>query len=78
MAIIEAIHSIEVGRAVYHDNSECTERNNIEARNIRAGKGGKRLCSHCERLDKEDRMKVFSVGKSVQIRSILGIINSRK
>lgn len=51
MATIDAIFSIEKGAEVYHNNSECTERNNIEARNIRAGNGGKRLCAHCAKLN---------------------------
>ena len=38
------------GSAVYHDNSRCTEGNNIEARNKKAGTGGKRKCSRCKEL----------------------------
>ena len=37
--------------SVYHNNNQCTERNNIEKRNIRHGTGGKRLCDHCKRLN---------------------------
>jgi hypothetical protein len=37
---------------VYHNNSRCTERNNIEKENLRQGTGNKRLCSHCDRLNK--------------------------
>ena len=36
---------------VYHNNSACTERNNIEYRNRKSGTGGKRLCNHCARLN---------------------------
>ena len=35
---------------VYHDNTSCTEGNNIERRNRLSGTGGKRKCSHCKRL----------------------------
>lgn len=35
---------------VYHDNTSCTEGNNIEARNRLPGTGGKRKCDHCSRL----------------------------
>ena len=35
---------------VYHDNSRCTEGNNIESSNRNSGRGGRRLCSHCARL----------------------------
>lgn len=38
------------GSAVYHDNNRCTEGNNIEARNKKAGTGGKRKCSRCKEL----------------------------
>lgn len=35
----------------HHDNTRCTEGNNIEARNRREGTGGKPKCDHCARLD---------------------------
>ncbi len=35
---------------VYHDNTDCTEGNNIERHNVRPGKGGNRRCKHCKRL----------------------------
>lgn len=35
---------------VYHDNTKCTEGNNIEPRNKLSGTGGKRKCDHCQRL----------------------------
>ena len=38
------------GSDVYHDNTECTEGNNIERENRRPGTGGKRKCDHCKRL----------------------------
>jgi len=42
-------HSIK--EDVYHDNTKCTEGNNIEPENYREGTGGKRKCQHCARLD---------------------------
>lgn len=36
---------------VYHNNTDCTEGNNIEPENKRAGNGNKRICSHCKRLN---------------------------
>lgn len=38
---------------VHHDNTRCTEGNNIERQYLRQGTGGKPLCKHCERLDNE-------------------------
>jgi hypothetical protein len=35
---------------VYHNNSSCTEGNNIEKQNLRQGTGGYPLCDHCRRL----------------------------
>ena len=37
---------------VYHDNNKCTERNNIERKNVRQGTDGKNKCDHCKRLGK--------------------------
>lgn len=36
---------------VYHNNSACTEGNNIEPKNIKNGDGGKRLCKRCKDLN---------------------------
>lgn len=35
---------------VYHDNSRCTEGNNIEDRYKVSGTGGLPKCEHCKRL----------------------------
>jgi len=32
---------------VYHTNPDCTEGNNIEKKNLRQGKGGRRKCKKC-------------------------------
>lgn len=50
MAIIDPWYSIEPQSDVHHENTDCTEGNNIEPENVRAGTGGRRLCDECERL----------------------------
>ena len=47
----DAWHSKLPGTQVYHNNTRCTEGNNIEARNRVAGTGGLRLCSACADLN---------------------------
>lgn len=37
-------------QTVHHNNTSCTEGNNIEHINRRPGTGGKPLCAHCQRL----------------------------
>lgn len=39
-----------LGSLVYHNNSACTEGNNIEARYLAPGTGGRPLCEHCATL----------------------------
>ena len=46
-------HSIK--QNVHHDNTNCTEGNNIEPEYLRQGTGGKPLCHHCARLDAQGR-----------------------
>ena len=53
MPKVSPTHSSE--RDVYHDNSACTERNNIETRYLQQGSGGKRLCEHCASLNREGK-----------------------
>jgi len=38
---------------VYHNNRKCTTGNNIERYNIQSGRGGKRLCAECKRLNQK-------------------------
>jgi phenylacetate-coenzyme A ligase PaaK-like adenylate-forming protein len=45
-------HSSAAGIDVYHDNTACTEGNNIEKKHWTSGTGGKRKCSKCEEYDK--------------------------
>lgn len=42
-------------RDVHHNNSLCTERNNIERGYLAHGTGGLPLCSHCARLNRQGR-----------------------
>lgn len=42
-------------RDVHHNNSACTERNNIERENIRQGNGGLPLCQNCAKLNREGK-----------------------
>jgi hypothetical protein len=37
-------------RKVYHDETQCTEGNNIEERNRVSGTGGLPKCDHCRRI----------------------------
>jgi hypothetical protein len=42
----------ESDRKVYHDNTNCTEGNNVEKENRQSGTGNRPRCEHCTRLDK--------------------------
>ena len=48
MAKTSSWHSIK--QPVHHNDTRCTEGNNIEPVNRRPGTGNKPLCSHCARL----------------------------
>ena len=48
MAKVSPFHSIKQDK--HHNNSSCTEGNNIEKENKRDGTGGKPLCDHCKKL----------------------------
>lgn len=51
MAKTGAFYSaLKTDRNVHHDNTSCTEGNNIEAKNRRDGTGGYPLCEHCKKL----------------------------
>jgi hypothetical protein len=48
---VSPFHSVlPSDRRVYHDNDDCTEGNNIETENRRAGTDGRPRCEHCVRL----------------------------
>jgi len=53
MPQVSAFHSIK--QNVHHNNSRCTEGNNIEKENLRQGTGGKPLCQHCAQLNREGK-----------------------
>ena len=51
MAKCSPFHSVkESDRKVHHDNTSCTEGNNIEKENRRDGTGGRPKCDRCEKL----------------------------
>jgi hypothetical protein len=51
MTKVAPIHSKKPSAPqVYHDDDQCTERNNIEKENIVPGTGGRPKCDHCKRL----------------------------
>jgi hypothetical protein len=48
---VPAFHSKQVWhRNVFHDESRCTEGNNIESYNKVAGTGGRPKCDHCRAI----------------------------
>ena len=50
MARMNPIYSAKPGTRVHHNETRCTEANNIERHNLRFGTGGYPLCDHCRRL----------------------------
>ena len=48
-------YSILLGTDCHHNNTKCTEGNNIEPRNRKEGTGGHPLCKHFKRLNDEGR-----------------------
>lgn len=48
MAKVAPFYSVK--QDVHHNNSSCTEGNNIEKENLKSGTGGKPLCSRCSKL----------------------------
>ena len=56
MPKVPAFHSCKPNtRNVYHDNSRCTEGNNIETYYKRLGTAGRPRCEHCNRLAAEGK-----------------------
>ncbi len=47
MGKVAPFHSRLPGTEVYHDDSDCTEGNNIERGNRCSGTGGLRHCANC-------------------------------
>lgn len=51
MAKVSPFHSVRPNDPkVYHDNDQCTEGNNIETKNRKAGTDNRPRCDHCGRL----------------------------
>jgi hypothetical protein len=49
--VTEPWHSVKPSDPqVYHNNTLCTEGNNIERQNRRSGTDGRPLCRHCARI----------------------------
>jgi hypothetical protein len=59
MPRVAAFHSVNPriphSRRRYHDNSRCTEGNNIEWQYRRSGTGGYPRCHHCTTLAAQGR-----------------------
>lgn len=55
MPKVAPFHSTRPGEDRYHDNSACTEGNNIEQHYWKSGTGNRPLCAHCSRLDSEGK-----------------------
>jgi hypothetical protein len=55
MPTVNPWHSSRPGEEVYHNNTKCTEGNNIETYYRKPGTGGKKLCHHCAVLNNAGR-----------------------
>ena len=56
MPKVAAFHSKKPGdKNVHHDNSACTEGNNIEARFKATGTDNRPRCEHCTRLAQQGK-----------------------
>jgi hypothetical protein len=56
MPTVATTHSVKPNAPrVYHNNSRCTERNNIEAGDSRQGTGGRPVCLHCSSLNSQGK-----------------------
>jgi len=66
MAKTSPFHSVK--QDVHHNNTSCTEGNNVERQYLRQGTGGKPLCSHCNRLNNKSDSSRFGTG-------LLGLAN---
>ncbi|MBK7233807.1 MAG: hypothetical protein IPH93_16485 [Saprospiraceae bacterium] len=52
MAKSAPFHSVrETDKQVYHNNSSCTEGNNIEPQYRRSGTDNRPLCKSCEKIN---------------------------
>ena len=55
MPSVNPFHSKRPGTSVYHNNSKCTEGNNIESYNRVSGTGNLSLCHRCKELNSEGK-----------------------
>lgn len=56
MAQVPPFHSTKPAtRQVYHNNSSCTEGNNIEPRYLARGSDGRPLCERCRQVGSSAR-----------------------
>ncbi len=55
MSKVAPFHSKKAGTEVYHNNSRCTEGNNIESYNKVSGTGNLRLCDPCSKLNAQGK-----------------------
>ncbi len=55
MPSCSSFYSTLPGTDVYHNNSACTEGNNIESYNRVSGTGGHRLCARCKELNSQGK-----------------------
>lgn len=78
MAIVTSWHSAKKECEVYHNNSACTEENNIEPYNVREGTGGKRLCQHCARLNRQQSFNGLGVVGGLQGVFSNGLLATKK
>ena len=52
---VSPFHSEKTKTEVYHNNSKCTEGNNIKSCNKVSGTASLRLCKHCEKLNDQGK-----------------------
>jgi hypothetical protein len=64
MAKVKPFHSKLLSTQVYHDESRCTEGNNIEKGNRVGGTGGLRKCSRCREISDEDQGDLFAADRA--------------
>ena len=55
MPKVQPWHSKRPGETVCHNNTVCTEGNNIETYYLAPGLGNRPLCAHCQRLNAAGR-----------------------
>lgn len=62
MSNTAAFHSTKPGILVYHDDTRCTEGNNVETRYWAYGTGGRtRRCHHCDQIALNDAAMIAAL-----------------